>query len=140
MFSRDIIHPRERFSCITPALGFKVAKFELADSNVRKRPSPLGLPYKWHRWPQDSINVLTYPPQAAGLVGCKCRYFSRYNQRKRGKISNNRQKKVNNSNYYLRYGSLGGYLLNIKQASEPSLVLMVRTPMKQITVEAVYLA
>lgn len=36
MIRRDIIHPRERFSCIIPALGFKVAKFELADSNVMK--------------------------------------------------------------------------------------------------------
>lgn len=35
-----IIYPRGRFSCITPVLRFKFAKFDCTDSNVRKRPFP----------------------------------------------------------------------------------------------------
>ena len=41
MMMQDIIHPRRRFSCITSVHRFKFAKFELTDSNVRKRPFPL---------------------------------------------------------------------------------------------------
>lgn len=42
-----IIHPRRRFSCITPVLGFKFAKFEKSQTgNVRKRPFPSASPYK----------------------------------------------------------------------------------------------
>ena len=37
------INPRRRFCCITAALSFKVARFDLTDSNVRKRPSRLAV-------------------------------------------------------------------------------------------------
>ena len=37
------INPRGRFCCITAALRFKVARFDLTDSNVRKRPSRLAV-------------------------------------------------------------------------------------------------
>ena len=60
MNGRGIIHPRGRFGCITSVRRFKFAKFEYTDSNVRKRPFPLAKPYKWLRWPLDSIDVLTH--------------------------------------------------------------------------------
>ena len=38
------------------------AKFECTDSNVQKTSFPFSLPYKWHRWPPESIDVKFDPP------------------------------------------------------------------------------
>ena len=63
--------PTQTLRCITSVESFKFAKFELTDSNVRKRPFPFSRPYKWFLRPPDSIDVLTRPAHEGGLVGCK---------------------------------------------------------------------
>ena len=57
MNGRDIIHPRERFSCITSVLGFKFARFDDTDSNVRKRPFSFGRALQTACRPPDSLDV-----------------------------------------------------------------------------------
>ena len=75
--------PTRTLRCITAVGKFKFAKFECTDSNVQKTSFPFDLPYKWHRWPQDSIDVKFDPPLSflpqpflikaawTGLVSCK---------------------------------------------------------------------
>ena len=57
-----IIYPRGRFSCITPVLRFKFAKFDCTDSNVQKTSFSFGWPYKRCTQPLDSIDVSIDPP------------------------------------------------------------------------------
>ena len=54
--------PTRTLRCITAVGKFKFAKFECTDSNVQKTSFPFSLPYKWHRWPPDSIDVKFDPP------------------------------------------------------------------------------
>ena len=67
------IHPRERFCCITAASGFKVAKFEITDSNVKKT-SFRDWPYNWPE--VSSIDVKIYrPPTLRRTFRCKFTYI-----------------------------------------------------------------
>ena len=64
------INPRGRFCCITAALRFKVARFDLTDSNVRKRPFETG---RTNGLRSRSIDVsfLCSHPHAGRLFGGK---------------------------------------------------------------------
>ena len=74
------INPRRRFCCITAAHGFKVAKFEHADSNVRNRPFETG---RTTGQRSRSIDVIYARPRAdrpeitlqQHKIRCKDNYF-----------------------------------------------------------------
>ena len=64
------INPRGRFCCITTVLGFKVAKFDDTDSNVRKRPFETGRTSGLRSRSID-VSFLCSHPHAGRLFGGK---------------------------------------------------------------------
>ena len=73
--SWDIIHPRERFVALSLCTDSNLRDLTTQTGNVQKTPFPFGLPYKWHRWPPDSIDVkydppLSFLPQSLYNQGC----------------------------------------------------------------------
>ena len=67
----DIIDPRKRLPLHYLCERILICEVRGHRMITSVNAFPLDLPYKRHRWPLDSINVLTRPAFVASLVGCK---------------------------------------------------------------------